>query len=117
MARRWPPCPRRKRAPWLALADGLGLDVPEPVWAELAQVGAAPAPTRRPTCCCGAGSSAPGCRTSAAACCSIRLLLLDGRPEGAAPVTLRRALDALSSLGLERDARALAAGTGGALGL
>ena len=45
------------------------------------------------------------------------LLLLDGRPEAAAPVTLRRALDALLALGLERDARALAAGTGGALGL
>ena len=34
------------------------------------------------------------------------LLLLDGRPEAAAPVTLRRALDALLALGLERDARA-----------
>jgi hypothetical protein len=45
------------------------------------------------------------------------LLLLAGRPEGAASVTLRRALDALLALGLERDARALAAGTGGALGL
>ena len=30
------------------------------------------------------------------------LLLLDGRPEAAAPVTLRRALDALMQLGLER---------------
>ena len=45
------------------------------------------------------------------------LLLLDGRPGAAAPVTLRRALDGLLALGLEQDARALAAGTGGALGL
>ena len=45
------------------------------------------------------------------------LLLLDGRPEAVAPVTLRRGLDSFLTLGLERDARALAAGTGGALGL
>jgi hypothetical protein len=45
------------------------------------------------------------------------LLLLDGRPEAAAPVTLRRALDALVSLDLVPEARALAADTGGALGL
>ncbi|MGD9508090.1 MAG: hypothetical protein AB7X49_06010, partial [Geminicoccaceae bacterium] len=45
------------------------------------------------------------------------LLLLDGRPEEAAPVTLRRALDGLLALGLDQDAKALAAGTGGALGL
>ena len=40
-----------------------------------------------------------------------------GRPEAAAPITLRRALDALVGLDLQPAARALAAGTGGALGL
>jgi hypothetical protein len=45
------------------------------------------------------------------------LLLLGGRPEAASPVALRRALDALVALGLDRRAAAVAAGTGGALGL
>lgn len=45
------------------------------------------------------------------------LLLLDGRPETAAAISLRRSLDALSELGLDDAARSLAASTGGALGL
>ena len=109
--------PPEQRARWAALVDGLGMAIPDTVWNELRQtVGAEPGSP--PSLFLWRGFElARTCRSSGEPSLLFVLLLLDGRPEAAAPVTLRRALDALLALGLERDARALAAGTGGALGL
>ena len=109
--------PPEQRARWAALVDGLGMAIPDTVWAELRQTVRRGARTAARACACGAASSSPDLQEQRGAMLLFVLLLLDGRPEAAAPVTLRRALDALLALGLERDARALAAGTGGALGL
>jgi hypothetical protein len=108
--------PILKATSWLALADGLGLDVPEPVWREFAR-SAPPDSNPAPDLLLWRGFERARLRDQRGGMLLYTLLLLDGRPEGAASVTLRRALDALLALGLERDARALAAGTGGALGL
>ncbi|MFL5331772.1 MAG: hypothetical protein ACJ8H8_01000 [Geminicoccaceae bacterium] len=105
-----------KATHWLALADGLGLDVPEPVWRELAR-SAPPDSDPPPDLLLWRGFERARLQDQRGGMLLYTLLLLNGRPEAVAPVTLRRALDALLALGLERDARALAAGTGGALGL
>ena len=104
------------REAWAALADGLGLDLPETLWIQLA---AAPAgsPAPAPELAAWRGFEMARARGERGAMLLHLLLLLDGRPEAAAPVTLRRALDGLVSLDLRQEARALAAGTGGAMGL
>ncbi len=106
--------PEEQRTRWAALVDGLGVTIPETVWSQLAQ---APDPGPAPKLALWQGFEAARLQEQRGAILLYVLLLLDGRPEAAAPVTLRRSLDALVALGLERDARALAAGTGGALGL
>lgn len=104
------------RAAWAALVDGLGLPLPDPLWARLAT--APPAqPGPAPELALWRGFELARARDARGSMLLHALLLLDGRPEAAAPVTLRRALDALLSLGLVAEARALAADTGGALGL
>lgn len=108
--------PLQRRPRWLALADGLGLDVPEAVWADIYRAsadGSDPAPDLS----LWRGFELARLAEQRGTMLLYVLLLLDGRPEAAAPVTLRRALDALMQLGLGDSARALAAGTGGALGL
>ena len=108
--------PAEQVSRWLALTDGLGLEVPEAVWERLAAMPRAiddPAPDLL----LWRGFEQARLQDQRGAMLLYTLLLLDGRPEAVAPVTLRRGLDALLTLGLERDARALAAGTGGALGL
>lgn len=108
--------PGNRRARWLALADGLGLDVPEPIWTDLARNpvgGDGPAPD----VALWRGFEIARAGEQRGAMLLYMLLLLDGRPEAAAAVTLRRSLDALGELGLEDAARSLAASTGGALGL
>ena len=108
--------PVDQRARWAALVDGLGLAVPDAVWAELgAEAPGDPGPA--PRLVDWRGFELAQLREQRGGVLLFTLLLLDGDPATAAPVTLRRALDALISLGLERDARALAAGTGGVLGL
>lgn len=108
--------PPEQRARWAALVDGLGMALPDGVWNGLASAeGADPGPA--PSLRLWRGFELASLNEQRGAMLLHVLLLLDGRPEAAAPVTLRRALDALLALGLERDARALAAGTGGALGL
>ena len=106
--------PTESRGRWAALADGLGLVVAEPIWENLAGLG----PNgEAPDLTYWRGFEAASLAEQRGTTLLFILLLLDGRPEVAAPVTLRRALDGLLALGLEQDARALAAGTGGALGL
>ena len=108
--------PADRRAYWAALVDGLGVVIPDAVWSEL---GRSPMPDAGPApkLALWRGFEVANLEEQRGAVLLFVLLLLDGRPEAAAPVTLRRSLDALVGLGLERDARALAAGTGGALGL
>ena len=108
--------PAEQRARWAALVDGLGVPVPDAVWDGLAAA-TAPDPGSPPELALWRGFELARLREQRGGVLLFALLLLDGRPAEAAPVTLRRALDALIALGLERDARALAAGTGGALGL
>ncbi len=108
--------PAAQRARWAALVDGLGLAVPDPVWDGLARLTTAD-PGAPPKLALWRGFELASLREQRGGVLLFTLLLLDGHPAAAAPVTLRRALDALIALGLERDARALAAGTGGALGL
>lgn len=108
--------PAAQRPRWLALADGLGLDVPESIWTELYGVAAAPQEPA-PDLLLWRGFEVARAAGQRGAMLLYVLLLLDGRPEAAAPITLRRSLDALNELGLDDAARALAAGTGGALGL
>jgi hypothetical protein len=108
--------PAAERARWAALVDGLALPLPDPVWAEIAAA-APPDPGPPPDLATWRGFEVASLREQRGGVLLYTLLLLDGRPAAAAPVTLRRALDALIALGLERDARALAADTGGALGL
>jgi hypothetical protein len=108
--------PPERRALWAALADGLGLELPAAVWAELARQPAEPA-TPAPQLALWRGFEVARLEERRGAMLLYTLLLLDGRPEAAAPVTVRRALDALVGLGLVPTARALAAGTGGAAGL
>ncbi len=108
--------PGSRRARWLALVDGLGLEVPEPIWTDLAGMpaqGDGPAPN----VALWRGFEMARAGEQRGAMLLYMLLLLDGRPEGAAAITLRRSLDALSELGLDDAARSLAASTGGALGL
>ena len=108
--------PPEQRARWAALVDGLGMAIPDTVWNELRQtVGSEPGSP--PSLFLWRGFELANLQEQRGTTLLFVLLLLDGRPEAAAPVTLRRTLDALLALGLERDARALAAGTGGALGL
>jgi hypothetical protein len=109
--------PADRRARWLALADGLGLEVPDGIWTELARAGPAGGTDPAPDLYVWRAFEVARVRQQRGAMLLCALLLLDGRPEAAAPVTLRRALDALVELGLEPAARAVAAGTGGALGL
>ena len=108
--------PEAQRARWAALVDGLGQAIPDAVWDHLAAA-AAGDPGPPPELALWRGFEQAGLREQRGGVLLFTLLLLEGRPASAAPVTLRRALDALIALGLERDARALAAGTGGALGL
>lgn len=108
--------PPEQRARWAALVDGLGAAMPDAIWSELSRAAlseAGPAPSLY----LWRGFERASLEEQRGTMLLFVLLLLDGRPEAAAPVTLRRALDALLALGLERDARALAAGVGGALGL
>ena len=108
--------PREHRQRWAALVDGLGLEIPEPVWAALGREkseGAAPAPDL----VLWRGFETAWLAEQRGTVLLLTLLLLDGRPADAAPLTLRRALDALVALGLEQEASAVAAATGGALGL
>jgi hypothetical protein len=108
--------PPERRAAWAALVDGQGLELPEAVWTALRAVGpepAAPAPDLH----LWRGFELARARQQRGGMLLHVLLLLAGRPEAAAPITLRRALDALVSLDLQPTARVLAAGTGGALGL
>jgi hypothetical protein len=108
--------PPEQRDRWVALVDGLGVPIPEAVWRELSATAlrqAAPAPDLF----LWRGFERAGFLEQRGGVLLFALLLLDGRPETAAAVTLRRVLDGLLGLGLERDARALAAGTAGALGL
>lgn len=108
--------PPRHRETWAALADGLGLALPGFIWSRLAA--APPAATARaPELAAWRGFEVARAGGERGLMLVQMLLLLDGRPEAAAPVSLRRALDALTSLDLVPEARALAAGTGGALGL
>jgi hypothetical protein len=108
--------PVDQRARWAALVDGLGLALPDAVWDELAAA-PVPDPGPPPELALWCGFELASLREQRGGVLLFTLLLLDGRPAAAAPVTLRRALDALIALGLEWDARALAAGAGGALGL
>lgn len=108
--------PAAQRARWLALTDGLGVAVPDPVWDELYRTDPAD-PGPAPDLALWRGFELARVGEQRGGMLLYVLLLLDGRPEAAAPVTLRRALDALVELGLAEQARALAAGTGGALGL
>ena len=108
--------PVEKVSRWLALTDGLGLEVPEAVWQRLAEA-ARPDDDPAPDLLLWRGFERARLQEQRGAMLLYTLLLLDGRPEAVAPVTLRRGLDSFLTLGLERDARALAAGTGGALGL
>jgi hypothetical protein len=108
--------PAERRAAWAALADGLGLDLPEPVWAELHRT-ASPDTAPAPDLFLWRGFEIARVKEQRGAMLAYLLLLLDGRPEAAAAIVLRRALDALDSLDLKLAAVALASGTGGALGL
>ncbi|HEX6015855.1 MAG TPA: hypothetical protein VFY87_29460 [Geminicoccaceae bacterium] len=105
------------RPSWLALADGLGLEVPEPVWAEVYRTAPGGGGNPAPDLFLWRGLEQARLQGQRGAVLLHALLLLGGRPEAAPPVALRRALDALVGLGLERPAAAVAAGTGGALGL
>ncbi|MFO1050187.1 MAG: hypothetical protein U1E52_20090 [Geminicoccaceae bacterium] len=108
--------PEERRARWAALVDGLGLPIPEDVWSGLAGLPSSP-PAAGPDLAWWRGFEVASLDEQRGTMLLYLLLLTDGRPTDAAPVTLRRALDGLLALGLESDARALAAGTGGALGL
>jgi hypothetical protein len=108
--------PAGRRAAWTALADGLGLDLPDPVWAELYRT-SPPDTAAAPGLALWRGFEVARAKEQRGAMLAYVLLLLDGRPEAAAPIALRRALDALDSLHLKPAAVALASGTGGALGL
>ena len=108
--------PEERRSRWAALVDGLGLMLPESVWSGLAGLPSSP-PATGPDLAYWRGFEVARLDEQRGAMLLYLLLLTDGRPAAAAPVTLRRALDGLLALGLESDARALAAGTGGALGL
>lgn len=108
--------PVAHRDTWAALVDGLGLEVPDAVWASLLRRPAAsfgPAPSLA----LWRGFEVARARDQRGAILLHVLLLLEGRPEVAAPITLRRSLDSLVALDLDPAARALAAGTAGALGL
>jgi hypothetical protein len=109
-----PPGPRPA---WLALADGLGLEVPEPVWAEVYRTAPGGGGNPAPDLFLWRGLEQARLQGQRGAVLLHAQLLLGGRPEAASPVALRRALDALVGLGLDRPAAAVAAGTGGALGL
>lgn len=108
--------PTAHRDTWTALVDGLGLEVPDVVWASLLRRPAASFGSA-PSLALWRGFEVARARDQRGAILLHVLLLLEGRPEVAAPITLRRSLDALTALDLEPAARALAAGTGGALGL
>jgi hypothetical protein len=108
--------PAERRARWAALVDGLGLALPAEIWSQLAGLPSVP-PAEAPDLAYWHGFEIARLAEQRGTMLVHLLLLLDGRPDEAAPVTLRRALDGLLALGLEQDARALAAGTGGALGL
>ncbi|MGE3290694.1 MAG: hypothetical protein AB7O95_04820 [Geminicoccaceae bacterium] len=108
--------PDEKRARWAALVDGLGLAIPDEIWSGLAGLPSVP-PAEVPDLAYWHGFDVASLDEQRGGLLLHLLLLLDGRPEEAAPVTLRRALDGLLALGLDQDAKALAAGTGGALGL
>ena len=108
--------PPGQRSRWAALVDGLGMAMPETVWNELRQT-VAEEPGAAPSLFLWRGFEVARLQEQRGSMLLYVLLLLDGRPETAAPITLRRALDTLLTLGLERDARAVAAGTGGAMGL
>ena len=76
-----------------------------------------PTATRLPTCCCGADSSVARLQEQRGGMLLYTLLLLDGRPEGAAPVTLRRGAGrAARPWGSSATPGHLAAGTGGRAG-
>lgn len=108
--------PKAHRDAWTALVDGLGLDLPDAIWASpLHRPAASSGPA--PSLALWRGFEVARTRDQRGAILLYILLLLDGRPEMAAPITLRRSLDALVALDLAPAARALAAGTGGALGL
>jgi hypothetical protein len=100
--------PEALRPRWLAALDGLGLGPPDPVLLDLPP----------------AARTLAGGRTDLAAWRELErdagrearglvlldlLTLLDGRPTEAAPLALRASLAALRGLGLEEDARAVAA--------
>lgn len=106
-----------QRESWAALVDGLGLELPEAAWTEVWRARAAAEPAPAPDLYLWHGFEVARAREQRGAVLLHVLLLLDGRPEAAAPVTLRRSLDALVGLDLAPLARALAAGTGGTLGL
>ena len=108
--------PADRRARWTALVDGLGLALPAEIWSQLARLPSVP-PAEAPDLAYWHGFEIARLDEQRGTMLVHLLLLLDGRPDAAAPVTLRRALDGLLALDLEQDARALAAGTGGALGL
>jgi hypothetical protein len=108
--------PTPQRARWAALVDGLGLEVPAAVWAELDRTVLASTDSA-PDLLLWRGFEIARINEQRGGMLLFTLLLLDGRPEGAAPVTLRRGLDALVELDLTAQARYLAAGTGGAVGL
>jgi hypothetical protein len=109
--------PAERRPAWLALADGLGLEVPEPVWAQVYRTAPGGGGDPAPDLFLWRGLEQARLQGQRGGVLLHALLLLDGRPEAASPVALRQALDALVGLGLDRPAAAVAAGTGGALGL
>lgn len=108
--------PADRREAYLALVDGLGLTPPEAVWtAALAAEAEEHGPAPDLVLWRGMERAAAAGRRGEALL--YLLLLLDGQPEEASPLLLNRGLRALRDLGREREARALAAATGGALGL
>lgn len=107
------PAPRRPL--YMALMDGLGLDVAEPVWAALA--GTAPDGGPAPELFLWRGLDRAVAAEQRGEALLYALLLLDGGPEAADPLSLRAVLRTLRGFGLDGTARALATGVGGALGL
>lgn len=108
--------PAPQRASYFALLDGLGLEVPEPAWAELGSRLQGDAFTA-PELFLWRGLERAVAAERRGEALLYTLLLLDGRPEITDPVGLRAALQVLRGVGLAGTAKALAAGTGGALGL
>ncbi|MEK0083609.1 hypothetical protein [Benzoatithermus flavus] len=108
--------PAERRGLWTALVDGLGLELPDAIWAELVRDPQKPE-AAAPDLALWRGFEVARLQDQRGAMLLYVLLLLDGRPEAAAPVSVRRALDALVGMGLSSTAKALAAGAGGAAGL